>query len=384
MPPSSTARALVAACLAALALLGIAPAAAPAQSEAPPPAAETDPTDPRGPTLPDGFVGIASQDLFKGDASYRRRTYAEHAELGIRTIRLPLEWRHVETRRHHYYWGQFDALVGDAARQGLRVLPVLIDPPRFRSRQPRRRALRGYYPPRRYGDLGRFAARAVQRYGTGGSFWRAHPDLRPVPIRSWQVWNEPNLPFYWRPKTSPEQYTRMLQVVAEAIIGADPEAEIVTAGLPASTQGIPLTTYIRRMYRAGAAGSFDALGVNAYSPTSRGVIRVLANVRRIMDAYGDRVARLWATELSWSDVGPGSRFKAGRAGQAARIRDVIVRMGHARAWLNLRGFVYYTWRDLPVYAGGKDFWGLHTGLLDIRGRRKPAYGAFAEAVRQLR
>ena len=33
------------------------------------------------------------------------------------------------------------------------------------------------------------------------------------------------------------------------------------------------------------------------------------------------------------------------------------------AALGLRGIVYFGLRDSPVYAGGSDFWGLHTGLL---------------------
>jgi hypothetical protein len=56
----------------------------------------------------------------------------------------------------------------------------------------------------------------------------------------------------------------------------------------------------------------------------------------------------------------------------------------ARKKLKLRGIVYYDWRDQPVYAGGKNFWGLHTGLLTINGKPKPALRWFKKAVRSLR
>jgi hypothetical protein len=36
--------------------------------------------------------------------------------------------------------------------------------------------------------------------------------------------------------------------------------------------------------------------------------------------------------------------------------------------------------DGGVYPGGTDFWGLHTGLLSIAGRPKPAYYAFQRAA----
>ena len=37
----------------------------------------------------------------------------------------------------------------------------------------------------------------------------------------------------------------------------------------------------------------------------------------------------------------------------------------------------------PVYAGGKNFWGLHTGLLAINGNPKPALPWFQKAVASL-
>ena len=59
-------------------------------------------------------------------------------------------------------------------------------------------------------------------------------------------------------------------------------------------------------------------------------------------------------------------------------------MWKARKRLKLRGAVYYAWRDQRVYAGGKHFWGLHTGLHRVNGRPKPAFRAFRSTVRSLR
>ena len=55
-----------------------------------------------------------------------------------------------------------------------------------------------------------------------------------------------------------------------------------------------------------------------------------------------------------------------------------------RERLGLRGVVYFGWQDAPgVYEGGRDFFGLHTGLHYADGRPKEAYGAFVAAVREL-
>ena len=90
-------------------------------------------------------------------------------------------------------------------------------------------------------------------------------------------------------------------------------------------------------------------------------------------------ARLWATELGWSDTGPSSPQRVGAQKQATEITKLVKLMVRQRRSLKLRGFVYFGWRDGAPYAG-KDFWGLHTGLLNIDGQPKPAYSAFQKAV----
>ena len=42
--------------------------------------------------------------------------------------------------------------------------------------------------------------------------------------------------------------------------------------------------------------------------------------------------------------------------------------------------MYFAWRDAPPYAGGTDFWGLHTGLLAQDGSGKPALSAYYQAA----
>ena len=56
-----------------------------------------------------------------------------------------------------------------------------------------------------------------------------------------------------------------------------------------------------------------------------------------------------------------------------------------RKRLKLRGFVYYSWRDATPYAPDyRDMWGLHTGLVQLNGRPKPALLEFTRAIRRLR
>jgi hypothetical protein len=329
---------------------------------------------------PSGFVGMVSEDALTGTPAYRAREFDRMRSVGVTLVRQVFDWSIVERRRRHYDFSGYDHFVGDAARRGIQVMPILFNPPRWASSRPRRGALRGAYPPRRGGDLALFAGAAIRRYGPDGTYWADNPSVPRVPIRAWQIWNEPNLKAYWRPRPSARAYARMLKPVARKIHRLDPSAEVVTAGIPQSRIGVPLKRYVRRLLVAGAARSFDTLAVNPYAQTGAGVIGFLRSVRAQLDARGAAGAGLRATELGWSDDGPASPYRLGPDGQAQAIEEAIAAMGAERESLKLRGFVYFNWKDAPPYAGFRDFWGLHTGLHTLSGAPKPALQAFARAA----
>lgn len=330
------------------------------------------------------FIGMVTEDVFWDASGYRGCVLNDQVSSGVSLIRQTFDWSQIERSRGSYDFSWYDRLMVALAERRLRVLPILFNAPRFRSSGPSGRR-RGAHVPRRYGDMGRFAARVVRRYGSRGSFWRAHPDLPRVPIRSWQIWNEPNVRVYWPSGPNPREYTRLLLVVAKEIRKVDRRAEIVTAGIPDSTHGMRLAPFVQGMYRAKAGRSFDTLAVNGYSSTAAGVPALLNRARRIMNRNGDRRGRLWLTEFGWSSGGPASRFRVSREEQARRLSWTLRSLYASRGRLRLRGAVYYNWRDGKPYPPlFQDFFGLHTGLIDADRRPKPAYWALRRLAPRLR
>ena len=354
--------ALIAACLAALA------AALPA------PSAQA--------RVPREFIGIVSEDAFAGDSDYRAQQMRAQAGLGIGLVRQVLYWGEIERARGQYDFSYYDGYVEALARHRMRLMPILGDPPAFRQSIPRRGRRRGVYPPRRYADMGAFAALLVRRYGPRGSFWSEHPDVPKVPIRSWQVWNEPNLPVYWASGPNPAQYTALLKVTSRAIRAEDPGAEIVSAGLPNSRLGIPFSKFLAGMYRAGARAAFSTLAIHPYARTHDGVVAAVAAARRMMNRQRHSRGSIWVTEVGWATDGPRSSFRVGERGQATRIRGTLLGLARERRRLRLRGVVYYAWKDSRV-PEDRDYFGLHTGLIRRNGRRKLGYAAFRDAAAQL-
>jgi polysaccharide biosynthesis protein PslG len=330
------------------------------------------------------FAGIVSNDAFAGDTYYRNTEFGRMETIGIGMIRQTFTWASIEGRRGRYNFGNYDDFVSRAAQHGIRVLPILFDPPRFRSSRPKKHAKHGTYFPKRYSDLGVFGAQVAKRYGPNGTFWTENPGVPKLPITAYQIWNEPNLGAYSPPKPSAKKYVKLLKASKPRIRAVDPAAEIVTAGLPDSRLSKPnLYKFVTQMYKAGAKGSFNALGINPYAPTAGSMLHKLRKIRAIMRRFHDSGSQIWVTELGWSDVGPKAPFRVGAAGQAQRIRDTIAALKQSQSSLNLQGFFYFSWADGAVYAGGHDFWGLHTGLLRKDGSAKPAFAAFQTAVAAL-
>ena len=99
----------------------------------------------------------------------------------------------------------------------------------------------------------------------------------------------------------------------------------------------------------------------------------------LLDELGSSPS-IWITEVGWASGGPASPFTVGERGQAERVRQALGWLSRSREELGLLGVIYYSWRDAPVYEGGQDFFGLHTGLLDIEGRPKSALSAYRAAA----
>jgi Beta-galactosidase len=337
--------------------------------------------------VPRSFVGLTSEEILGNAGPLRNKHLPMQRKAGVRLLRQTFDWSKIEPTPGYYDFSIHDRYVLDLARNGITVLPILFNPPEFHSSRPARGAKRGTYPPRSAAAMGAWAATLVDRYGPGGSLWAANPGVRPLPIRSWQVWNEPNLEVYWPSGPDAQQYVRLLRIVGAAIKARDPGAEIVTAGLPPSSLSgtINIFKYIEQMYRAGGASAFDTMAINTYARNAGELKSLMDRVRKLMNRRRDRRAKIWITELGWCDNGPKHRFCVGRKKQARNITQSLNLIKKSRGRWRLRGFVYFSWRDgRPYPPDFKNMWGLHTGLLTTGNSRKPAYTAFTRAVGRLR
>lgn len=321
-------------------------------------------------------VGVVPQrPLGQGETDRMRRA-------GIESLRFWLPWSAVEAERDRYDWSGTDALMRELAAGGIDGLPFLFGTPQWAAE-------RDHFPCKagecvtwapssietRYA-FAQFAATAVLRYGPGGSFWDAHPELEPRPIRVWQVWNEPNLARFHEPDADASEYADLLRLTAGAIRAADPGAEVVLGGLfgpRSNARMIGARRFLKELYREpDIADSFDGIAVHPYSPRARGVLEQIRAAREVGRA-NDSGFDLWITEIGWASAGRRDQNLVKTPGEQARmLRKAFTRfLRRADRW-RLRGAYWYAWRDTSRRSD-VCAWCPGAGLLDKHGSPKPAY-----------
>jgi hypothetical protein len=298
----------------------------------------------------------------------------------VGTVRRLLYWPGVEPRPGQFNWAGMDKRVGDLASHGIALLPFIWGSPRYIARHPN-------IPPvgsaRKQRLWRNFLAALANRYGTNGTYWtspnlyrRQHPGKPPLPIRAWQIWNEPNLKKFFAPGPSVDRYAHLVRSAHTGVHSADPQAKVILAGM--SGRGHPSDrAFLNRFYHAHLIKrSFDAVAVNPYASQVSQVGRKVRRIRRVMKRHGDGKSALWITEIGWGSHQPDKfGLNKGVRGQKRMLRRsfrLVVR--HRSSW-HVRRLIWFDFRDPSRNRGGCSFC-TSAGLLKHSGKPKPAWRAF--------
>jgi hypothetical protein len=267
-----------------------------------------------------------------------------------------------------------DRLVRATAMRHLRLLPVVLYSPHWAAA--RSAAAQPAHP----ADYARYVGALVGRYGHGGEFWKLNPDVPRLPIRDWQIWNEPNIPNYW-PKPFARGYVKLLRATHRAIHRADPRARLVLSGLTNDSWNA-----LVKIYKAGGKRWFDVVALHPYTAKVKGLIKILAYVRYGMRRFHDGRKHIVLTEMSW----PSAAGKVKHIGfnevtekqQARRVTAAFELLARYRRHFRIEAAYWYTW--LSVDRGGYYF--NYSGLRKMTAdgpRPKPAFRAFRRVVKKI-
>ena len=340
---------------------------------------------PAAASIPSGFAGVlVDGPSLDGSVDFAEQTRAMRANR-VSWVRLPVDWAQVEPQDGEYYFGKLDSMIAAAAASGLDVMPVVKHAPYWASVPPA--AVNA--PPKNPAEYGSFMKKLAARYGTDGTFWST-PGVTYRPVKKWQVWNEPDMPYAWRRDrgtTWQAGYVRVLRSARSGILEADPKATVVLGGLSNYSW-----RSLRLLYKAGARRLFDVAALHPFSKRVSGVVEIATLSRQEMKRWGDGSKPLILGEVSWSSsngkavglsTGKPFSWDTSESGQARRVAEVIRALAAKRKSLRIESFAWATWLS-P--APGSRYWFDYTGLNRLRGERvvgKPALKAYRDTVRRL-
>jgi hypothetical protein len=323
--------------------------------------------------LPVGFWGVVPQSGLSPEQFQRL------ADGGAESVRIPLVWNSVQpTRNGEYQWGGIDSQVEAAAKAGVRVLPFVSGAPSWAvpllnvSGTGQSLKAPAHLPVSGSARAGwtAFLTAVVGRYGPSGTFWSEHPSVPRLPVRTWQIWNEPNFK-YFISKPNPAEYGQLVKISYSALKAADPGAKVILAGLfarpkyarnPKTGKHKSLNWYasdfVEQMYRSnpGIKSKFSGVALHPYTIDYPELAPEIEEFRGVLAKNHDGGKGLWITELGWSSERPsaGDLFAKGAAGQARELKGAFTLLRNKQAKWKVQQVYWFSVDDM---AGACNFCG---------------------------
>jgi hypothetical protein len=327
-----------------------------------------EPVPPRDPGPRARLFGLHQDLMWDGHAWRRAEHLAVARSVKAEVSRTALLWHMVEPVRGQRDWARSDAVVDELEAASIAPLVVLMGSPAWANGTSP--LTDGFYyqvpqDPAAFtawvGDYAAFAEAAARRY-------RGR-------VRFWELWNEPNQHFQWRPRPDIDRYLEWYRAVAAAVHRGDPAAQVAVGGVTGLSAG-PAgdVTGIRFLQGLCARGLRPAnVAIHPYAAQQQAPERTIqwennfTDIAEVHDAVGSCGSPdLWVTEWGWraDAVGP-----AVQADYLRRSLEIL-------------------WRDHPdvelaTYFVDRDRDSYTQGLAMADGTQRPAAAAFRNFVSAL-
>lgn len=286
-------------------------------------------------------------------------------DLGLKQFRMDLHWDLLEPTQgsEEVLKNCLDPVMQKARNHGLDALLFLTGSAKHASSAPAGAPFPDQHPPRNPAAYTGFLKKLAMRY----------PE-----VKTWQVWNEPNLPSSWRTPDSStlvQEYGELLQFSVKAL--KDLPTVVMTAGFAYWSELSDGSFLLKHLQDSGALKgiqtvayhpyTFQPEGITLYSNDPEFFLNRTRTVNEQLKAWNKKV---WATESGWSTyAGPVEEQPLITPLQQA---DFLLKRMVLSADVGFERMYLFTLTDLDGRASFRDQF---YGLLDVHGQPKPAFSA---------
>jgi hypothetical protein len=291
--------------------------------------------------------------------------------VGFGLLRYGIGWRYVEDNPGSYVWTNYDKFIAQVRARHFRSIIIIggghpaysgeMDAPQDGTNLNHVKKLTiAPVDDKAVQAFAGFAAAAAQRYKGNDIIW--------------EIWNEPDLNYFWPPKVDPDAYARLAGAACRAMHDVAPDAKIVgpaAAGMPGFKDRLGIGL-IATVLRSPASTCFDAISVHSYrmepnkppkTPESvakdnESTLAFIAGHKR----KGRPALPLICSEWGFSSIQVTPEQQA----------DYVLRTHLSNLLSGVPVTVWYEWRDSMQGAADSE---AHYGLIDYDGEDKPAIAA---------
>jgi hypothetical protein len=323
------------------------------------------PDDPlfQPPVWEETTYGLHMDLTYDADPGRRLRAIEQAADLGVQISRNSFMWNKMQPEGGEVDWSVPDSVVNELARRGIEPLMVLYGSPTWASGADPGVEDAHLYVPQDDATFNKW----VSQYA---HFMRAAAARYRGKVTKWEVWNEQNENFFWKPDPDVDRYVTFFQRVRGAILQGNPDAQIALgglAGLAASgDHGIRGVDFLSQVLERGIRP--DYVSIHPYSSDDQGPedhnprqnnFDDIELIHDVLVEAGHEVP-IWVTEWGWrsDEVGLDTQ-----AEYVSRSLELI-----ATRYPYVTVATYFVDYDRPEFT---------QGLMDASLNPKPAAESFA-------
>ncbi|MBA4242562.1 MAG: beta-xylosidase [Pseudomonas sp.] len=320
-----------------------------------------------GPLVWRDFLGVNAQFHFFEPAIYQAQMQQLN-ELGLEWVRIAMHWAYLEPQRGQFNLTAFDPMVEAMQQHQLKPVGFLVGSAPFATTAPADSPYQDSFPPKDNALYSESLVRLAKHYDA---------------FAAWQIWNEPNIFPFWRPKEDPQAYAKLLFQSADALRAHIPGKTVVAGGM-AYYSNMPShggALMLQSLLQMGVAQKKLVMAYHPYtelpegaSPKQQDYLQHSNFINSALRAHG--IEQIWATEWGWSSYSGPKEMQAiiGVDGQA----DYTLRRLALMSAQDFDRIFLFNLSDLDSRAGPRD---QGYGLLDLQARPKPVYNALANLLK---
>ncbi|MEO8398552.1 MAG: hypothetical protein ABI550_01925 [Ignavibacteriaceae bacterium] len=225
-----------------------------------------------------------TMEIIKNDFEFLKKN-------NVKFMRISFGWDAIEEKEGEYNWLFWDDYVKMAVDDyGITLLPYICYIPKWNSTGANDTVFYWNYPPKDFEAYGRFVKALVNRYKDR--------------IKTWEVWNEPDIWIYWQ--GTKEQFAKFIKIGAEAVKEADPTSKTVFPGIAYDPE------FLQTMFKDFKLSPyFDIVNMHNYYETwhrypIESIKEYINEVHDVVWRYGNNQP-LWVAEVGYGTFRKGAR-----------------------------------------------------------------------------